>query len=462
MKKRLFSILLIPCIALILMPIMAFAETRPCSRCGGEFTVEYTYYNPSEHYANGSCGKCGWSATMAGKHKWDDGVIETPSTCKKAGTKKYTCTECGGTKTEEIAAKHDWGWSTDESRHWQECKNCKEKGYCGDHIWNDYVTETSATCTKTGWEYHECKICERQSGRPIPAGHNLVHHEAQTATCTANGWNAYDTCNKCDYTTYREIPPAGHNFVHHKAQTATCTANGWDAYDTCNKCDYTTYREILATGHSFSKWETVIYPSCTYNGSEKRTCTVCQAVETKDISSNGHSWESDYTIDKEATCESDGSKSIHCRYCDAVKDSETITATGHKEVVLEAKSATVFSNGLTEGKKCSVCGAVLVAQEEIPELEVGTPAFTVNAAKKTMTVKASRAENATGYKILYKKANAKEWKTWTVKGKKISKKFAKLEKGKYKVKVRAYAKDYEGSGAVKWGKISYVKTVKIK
>lgn len=430
MKKRLFSILLIPCIVIILMPVMAFAETevKYCIHCGGfqQFTMYYTYSNPFEHSESGTCNKCNiYGLTLSNKHKWDDGVIETPSTCKKAGKKKYTCKQCGGTKTEEIPAQHNLnsGWSTDKSRHWKDCKVCGEKENDGDHIWNDYVTETPATCTKTGWEQRKCEICERQSGRLIPACHDLVHHKAQTATCTANGWYAYDTCNKCDYTTYSEIP---------------------------------------ATGHSFGKWETVIYPSCTYNGSEKRTCTVCQAVETKDINSYGHSWESNYTIDKEATCESDGSKSIHCRYCDAVKDRETITATGHKEEVLEAKAATVFSKGLTEGKKCSVCGAVLVAQEEIPELEVGTPAFTVNAAKKVMTVKASRAENATGYKIFYKKANAKRWKTWTVKGKKVSKKFAKLEKGKYKVKVIAYAKDYEGSGAVKWGKISKVKTVKIK
>lgn len=389
MKKRLFSIWLIPCIVLILMPIMAFAETGQCSSCGDQLTVIYTKKDSLYHNVENFCNKC------------RVGILS-------------------GQEAHNLKDNLD----TDGKGHWKTCRVCYGQVNYEVHKWSEFKTETSATCTEAGREKRKCEICNRGS--------------------------------------YRTIPAAGHDFVHHKAQTATCTANGWGAYDTCNKCDYTTYSEIPATGHSFGKWETVIYPSCTYNGSEKRTCTVCQVVETKDIHSYGHSWESDYTIDKEATCESDGSKSIHCRYCDAVKDRETITATGHKEVVLEAKSATVFSKGLTEGKKCSVCGVVLVAQEEIPELEVGTPAFTVKTAKKAMTVKASRAENATGYKIFYKKANAKVWKTWTVKGKKVSKKFAKLEKGKYKVKVRAYAKDYEGSGAVKWGKISKVKTVKIK
>ena len=390
MKKRLFSILLIPCIVIILMPVMAFAETKQCSSCGNQLTVIYTkidslYHNVVSDY------------------------------CKICRVGKFS-----GQEAHNLEDK----LYTDLKGHWKSCSVCYGQVNYEEHKWSEFKTKTPATCTEAGREYRKCEICNRGSYRPIQA--------------------------------------AGHDLVQYKAQTATCTANGWDAYDTCNKCDYTTYRETPATGHSFGDWETVIYPSCTYNGSEKRTCTVCQAVETKDINSYGHSWESNYTIDKEATCESDGSKSIHCRYCDAVKDRETITATGHKEEVLEAKAATVFSKGLTEGKKCSVCGAVLVAQEEIPELEVGTPAFTVNAAKKVMTVKASRAENATGYKIFYKKANAKRWKTWTVKGKKVSKKFSKLEKGKYRVKVIAYAKDYEGSGAVKWGKISKVKTVKIK
>ncbi len=40
----------------------------------------------------------------------------------------------------------------------------------------------------------------------------------------------------------------------------------------------------------------------------------------------------DYTVDKEATCTEAGSKSIHCKNCDAVKESKVIETLGHEFV----------------------------------------------------------------------------------------------------------------------------------
>ena len=39
---------------------------------------------------------------------------------------------------------------------------------------------------------------------------------------------------------------------------------------------------------------------------------------------------------------------------------------GHKEEAIPGKAATCTKPGLTEGKKCSICGETLAAQEEIP------------------------------------------------------------------------------------------------
>lgn len=48
-------------------------------------------------------------------HSWDSGKVTTQPTCTAAGTKTYTCTSCGATKTESIVAKgHNWTTKTEK------------------------------------------------------------------------------------------------------------------------------------------------------------------------------------------------------------------------------------------------------------------------------------------------------------------------------------------------------------
>ena len=86
-----------------------------------------------------------------------------------------------------------------------------------------------AVCTKCGEPY----------GGLAP--HDLTHHEAKAATCAEIGWNAYDTCKNCNYSTYQEISALNHDQVHHEAKAPTCTDIGWNAYETCKNCNYSTY-----------------------------------------------------------------------------------------------------------------------------------------------------------------------------------------------------------------------------
>ncbi len=65
-----------------------------------------------------------------------------------------------------------------------------------------------------------------------------------------------------------------------------------------------------------------------------------------------------------ATCTADGVKTFTCECGDSY--TEAIAKTGHTEEVLAAKEATCGETGLTEGKKCSECNEVLVAQNEVP------------------------------------------------------------------------------------------------
>ncbi len=68
------------------------------------------------------------------------------------------------------------------------------------------------------------------------------------------------------------------------------------------------------------------------------------------------------------TCSKVGVMTFTCTICDATKN-EDIGKIGHTEETVEGHAATCTESGLTDGKKCSVCKEVLLAQEEIPALK---------------------------------------------------------------------------------------------
>ena len=69
---------------------------------------------------------------------------------------------------------------------------------------------------------------------------------------------------------------------------------------------------------------------------------------------------------KEATCIENGSRARNCSCGES--ETEVIYAMGHTEETIESTPATCTESGLTEGKKCSACGEVLVKQETVTAL----------------------------------------------------------------------------------------------
>jgi len=119
--------------------------------------------------------------------------------------------------------------------------------------------------------------------------------------------------------------------------------------------------------HSFGEWETVKESTCLEAGSRQRLCQ-CGEKETEEIEILPHTEVIDEAIDP--TCSAEGkTEGKHCSVCNTVTVAqETVSKLPHTEVIDEAVAATCTAEGKTEGKHCSVCNTVTVAQETVSKL----------------------------------------------------------------------------------------------
>ena len=250
-----------------------------CSVCGRKNSI--VYGDLSDHTGGTetptcttgkTCEKCGAEYGILG-HKW-----KTPANASLGnGTHRIICLRCGLNGTASCTG----GTTTCTTK--AVCEACGGK-YGKRNLNNHALVHYDAqapTCTKPGWDaFDTCPRCYYTTFRAIPAlKHDLEHHEAKAPTCTEKGWDAYEACSRCDYTTRKEIPALNHDFVHHDAQAPTCTEKGWDAYETCSRCDYTTYAELPAQ-HDL-RHHAAKAPTCTEIGWDAYdTCSRCDYTTT--------------------------------------------------------------------------------------------------------------------------------------------------------------------------------------
>ena len=166
-----------------------------------------------------------------------------------------------------------------------------------------------------------------------PAKENEV-----AATCEADG--RYDTvvrctvCNEPQSTVSTVIPALGHDYEGAITTPASCEADGVTTYTCKNDSSHTYTEAIPATGHTEG--------TPVVENEVKNSCLGAGSYDTV----------------------------IYCSVCgkELSRETTTVDAAGHTEVIDAAVAPSCTNTGLTAGSHCSVCNAVIVAQEVVDAL----------------------------------------------------------------------------------------------
>ena len=333
-----------------------------CSVCGRKNSI--VYGDLSDHTGGTetptcttgkTCEKCGAEYGILG-HKW-----KTPANASLGnGTHRIICLRCGLNGTASCTG----GTATCTTK--AVCEACGGK-YGKRNLNNHALVHYDAqapTCTKPGWDaFDTCPRCYYTTFRAIPAlKHDLEHHEAKAPTCTEKGWDAYEACSRfgCDYTTRTELPALNHDLEQHEAQAPTCTKIGWDAYETCSRCDYTTYAELPAQ-HDL-RHHAAKAPTCTGIGWDAYdTCSRCDYTTRKELPALNHALVQHAA--KAPTCTEKGWDAYEtCSRCDYTTYAE-LPALNHDLEQHAAKVPTCTEIGWNAYEACSRCNYTTTYQE---------------------------------------------------------------------------------------------------
>ena len=311
-------------------------------------------------------------------HSWDSGVVTKQPTCTEAGTKTYTCTSCGKTKTTEIAAT---GHQHTEIRNKKEA-TCKAEGYTGDtyctdcetkvssgqaipkidHTWDNGKVTTEATCEHTGVRTYTCSVCGETKEEETPKTDHSYDDGTVTKkpTCIETGIKTY-TCTVCQKTKTEEIAATGHQHIEiRNKKEATCTETGYTGDTYCKDCGtkLSSGEVISKKAHDYEVKDRQ-EPTCTTDGYVLSVCKVCRDEKQEILPATGHQ-HTEIRNKKEATCKDKGyTGDVYCKDCgEKLSDGKTIAKT--TEHTWDGGKVTKAATCTEKGVKtytCTVCGA---------------------------------------------------------------------------------------------------------
>lgn len=232
------------------------------------------------------------------------------------------------------------------------CENCGES--YGEIDENNHNPSTAWLIdTESGKHYHTCEYgCDT---RVDEAAHNYIQevvsgaYFVSSATCTAKAvYYKSCVCGAHGTDTFEDGEIDEHTLQTVELKAATCTAFGELAHDHCTVCGKNFIEGVEKTAEDLQ---------------------IAKAEHTPTVGIREN--------EKAATCTQEGSydEVVYCSVCgeELSRTPKTIDKIAHDEEIISAVAATCTAKGRTEGKKCKVCGTVMVAPAEIamiPHTEV--------------------------------------------------------------------------------------------
>ena len=308
MKKnfvRILALILVGLMVLSLIPLISYAEGHVHSYV----TVQVDPVCGEDGYSYAECQYCGEQMGYeiiphTEEHDFSacvesEDYLISEGSCTEPTLYFKSCSKCG-----HIA----------EFYYYQALEQMQQS------LWDQYQREVAYHGGEvTDWNLKLQQATEEVQNRYIfkvgGEGHRFYEVEAQPATCTSDGWTAYQVCADCgEIEGYETVPAKGHRFGEFVVtKEPTCTETGVKER-VCEVCGEKETETVPALGHK-GPFTTIKAPTCTEAGSEKRICTVCGAEEVREVAPLGH--KGPFTVTKEATCTEDGVQERDCTVCGA-------------------------------------------------------------------------------------------------------------------------------------------------
>lgn len=206
--------------------------------------------------------------TESGDHDWTENTAKRQEpTCTADGSAFYSCSTCGGTKTEKLPATgHQYG---EPAWTWIGYESASATFICANDASHEETVAaavTSAvtkepTCTEDGLRTYTASVTfgeknytdTKTEGIKATGEHVWDNGVVTTEpTCTAKGVKTY-TCTKCSATKTEELNALGHNYETKRTEP-TCEKDGKEE-EACSRCGDVRFSRVLpATGHSY-RWD---------------------------------------------------------------------------------------------------------------------------------------------------------------------------------------------------------------